>query len=279
MGVWPVRAGLGSRADVKDASPSEMVLPGPEDGGVGPNAEVGLAWARRGKTMFRRATIWRHQCDVGMSFGEQRQRMVETQLANRGIRDPRVLAAMSRVPREEFVAPGLRDEAYSDAALPIDCGQTISQPYTVAFMCEALNLTGNERVLEIGTGTGYGAAVLSEMVGEVHTVERIAELADRAMVRLKRLGYGRIEVHVDDGSSGWPGNAPYDAIVVTAGARVLPAPYRDQLVDGGRIVVPLGSSLQNQYMHRFTLESGGLRSEILGAFTFVPLVGRYGHPE
>lgn len=205
-----------------------------------------------------------------------RRRMVQTQLERRGIRDARVLAAMSSVPRDAFVLARWRDVAYADGALPIECGQTISQPFTVAFMCEAAQLVGAEKVLEIGTGSGYGAAILSLLASEVHTVERIPALAQRAAGQLSKLGFGNVQVHIADGTLGWPPSAPYDAIVVTAGANALPTPYLDQLTEGGRIVIPLGDTPHNQTMYRFTLSSGKLYTENLGGFAFVPLIGEFG---
>jgi protein-L-isoaspartate(D-aspartate) O-methyltransferase len=208
-----------------------------------------------------------------------RQRMVESQLRRRGIRDPRVLDAMGLVPREEFVPADVRDLAYEDRALPIGYGQTISQPYTVAFMCEALELAGHEKVLEIGSGSGYGAAVLSRLAGEVHTIERISALWQEAKARLERLGYDNVHAHLSDGTLGFPSQAPFDAIVVTAGAEQLPAPVREQLAEGGRIVIPLGRTPHSQSMIRFTLRHGHWRATDLGSFAFVPLVGRLGWRE
>ncbi len=207
---------------------------------------------------------------------DNRRRMVRTQLEARGIKDQRVLDAMVRVPREEFVTPAWRDMAYADGALPIDCGQTISQPFTVATMCEAAQLTEDDKVLEVGTGSGYGAAILSQLCREVHTVERVPELARRATERLKRLGYSAVHVHTADGTLGLPEAAPFDAIVVTAGADALPKPYLDQLRDGGRIIIPIGSMPHSQTMFRFTRQGERLSVEDLGGFAFVPLIGEYG---
>lgn len=210
------------------------------------------------------------------SLAELRQQMVEDQLAGRDIRDPRVLQAMATVPREEFVPLKLRRLAYTDQALPIAAGQTISQPYTVAFMCQALQLQGGERVLEVGTGSGYGAAVLSQLAAEVVTVERIPILATSAADCLARLGYDNVQVHTADGTLGWPSSAPFDAIVVTAAAAVLPAPYVDQLKDGGRIVIPVGPLVSGQSMHRYTRHGAETSVEDLGPFAFVPLIGAHG---
>jgi protein-L-isoaspartate(D-aspartate) O-methyltransferase len=166
--------------------------------------------------------------------------MVDAQLRGRDVVDERVLAAMGRVPRELFVPEKLRDRAYDDAALPIGDGQTISQPYMVARICEALSLTGVERVLDVGTGSGYQAAVLAELAAEVDTIERIPELAERARANLEASGYGRVSVHVGDGSRGLPDRAPFDAIAVAAAAPELPRTLYEQLEPRGRLVVPVG---------------------------------------
>jgi len=210
-------------------------------------------------------------------FAVLRTMMVERQLKSRGIRDPAVLAAMLSVPREEFVPPELAGHAYDDSPLPIGEGQTISQPYMVAYMTEALEPTPADRVLEIGTGSGYAAAVLSRVVAEVHSVERIATLADAAQERLAGLGYSNIQVHLGDGSLGWPVHAPYDAIVVTAGAPKVPQPLLDQLAVGGRLVVPVGpdTRLQTLVRMRRTAENDFRREDHFGVM-FVPLIGEAG---
>jgi protein-L-isoaspartate(D-aspartate) O-methyltransferase len=208
-----------------------------------------------------------------------RRLMVQGQLEPRGIKDERVLRAMAEVPREEFLAPPLRHAAYADGALPIACGQTISQPFTVAFMCEAAQISATDKVLEIGTGSGYGAAVLSRLCREVHTVERITQLGEQAAERLQRLGYTNAHVHRANGTLGLPQEAPFDAIVVTAGAAAIPKPFVDQLHDGGRIIIPLGSVPNCQNIYRFTLQSDHLHVENLGGFAFVPLIGEHGWPE
>jgi len=166
--------------------------------------------------------------------------MVDAQLRGRDVVDERVLVAMERVPRELFVPEKLRDRAYDDAALPIGDGQTISQPYMVARICEALSLTGVERVLDVGTGSGYQAAVLAELAAEVDTIERIPRLAERARANLEAAGYGRVSVHVGDGSRGLPDRAPFDAIAVAAAAPELPRTLYEQLEPRGRLVVPVG---------------------------------------
>ncbi|MCE9526701.1 MAG: protein-L-isoaspartate(D-aspartate) O-methyltransferase [Planctomycetales bacterium] len=206
------------------------------------------------------------------SYAQERLWMVKSQIAARGIHDPRVLAAMEMVPREEFVPEELRAEAYEDGPLPIGRGQTISQPLTVAFMAQALQLTGEEKILEIGTGSGYGAAVLSCLAREVHTVERLPDLAEAARERLARLGFANVHVHVGDGSLGWPEQAPFHAICVTAAAASVPLPLQGQLSEGGRLVIPVGDSYRGQQMMRYTLFGCEFLTEELGMFSFVPLV-------
>jgi protein-L-isoaspartate(D-aspartate) O-methyltransferase len=201
--------------------------------------------------------------------------MVEIQLRGRDITDERVLEAMLQVPREAFVPDAQQDEAYDDWPLPIGFGQTISQPYTVAFMLQALGLQGTENALEIGTGSGYAAAVLSHLARTVHTIERIPELARQAQARLQSLGYDNVQVHTADGSLGLPQQAPFDAIVVTAGAKSLPESLREQLADGGRIVIPIGQSI-SQTLYRFTRRGDQWQQENLGGFAFVPLIGQQG---
>lgn len=208
-------------------------------------------------------------------YQQMRQVMVEQQLRRRGIVDERVLQAMAAVPREEFVSEPMREHAYEDRPLPIGFGQTISQPLTVAFQCQALQLQGDERVLEIGTGSGYAAAVLAHLAKEVYTVERIPELATQAKETLSRLGYTNAHVFTADGTLGLPDQAPFDGIVVTAGGTSLPQPYLVQLSMGGRIVIPLGESQHGQSMYRFTKFPEDLQVENLGGFAFVPLIGRY----
>jgi protein-L-isoaspartate(D-aspartate) O-methyltransferase len=206
----------------------------------------------------------------------QRRRMVEEQLRPRGISDLRVIAAMRSVAREEFVPDDLRDAAYEDGPLPIGYDQTISQPFTVAFMCQALQLRGREKVLEIGAGSGYSAAVLSQLAHEVFTIERIPELAEEARQRLRQLRYQNVHVLTGDGTRGLREEAPFDAIVVTAGAEFLPDAYVQQLCDGGRIVIPIGPLHSGQTMQRFTRFGNELASEELGSFSFVPLIGEHG---
>ncbi len=211
-----------------------------------------------------------------LPFAVLRQRMVDQQLAARGIRDPGVLRAMLEVPRHQFVPSQWQAEAYEDWPLPIGFGQTISQPLTVACMVQALRLKGHERVLEVGAGSGYGAAVLSRIAREVHSIERIPQLAAWAAQRLATLGYRNVEVHADDGTLGLPAHAPFDAIIVTAGAEQLPPPYVNQLTENGRILIPIGDRNAGQKLLRFTLRAGQLIEDNLGLFAFVPLLGKFG---
>jgi protein-L-isoaspartate(D-aspartate) O-methyltransferase len=206
-----------------------------------------------------------------MNFDLARHNMVVEQLERRGIHDPRVLEAMEWVPREEFLPSELVDLAYEDRALPIGLEQTISQPYTVAFMCQEARLAATDKVLEIGTGSGYGAAVLSLLASEVHTIERIDELYRDASARLDRLGYANVHAYLDDGSLGLPAEAPFDAIICTAGAEVLPPAYQEQLADGGRLIIPVGPP-SHQSMIRLTRNGDTFERDNLGSFGFVPLV-------
>jgi protein-L-isoaspartate(D-aspartate) O-methyltransferase len=214
----------------------------------------------------------------GPDFQAARQRMLRKQLRRRGIVDPRVLAAMARVPRERFVDPSTRDQAYSDQALAIGCGQTISQPYIVALMTQALKLTGSEKVLEVGTGSGYQTAILAEVCGEVVSVERFADLSQQASRLLAELGYRNVTAVVGDGSLGWPDRGPYDRILVTAAALTCPAALWEQLRVGGIIVAPIGG-LESQTLQAIHKEVGQARQEGLSGCRFVPLVGAQGWPE
>ncbi|HJN10858.1 MAG TPA: protein-L-isoaspartate(D-aspartate) O-methyltransferase [Pirellulaceae bacterium] len=207
------------------------------------------------------------------NFARLRQRMVTAQLRARGISDRRVLAAMLVVLREEFVPEALKKEAYNDGALPIADGQTISQPFTVAYMAEAAGLHGHEKILEVGTGSGYGAAVLSLLGADIHSIERIPALGLQATATLKRLGYSTVHVHMGDGSLGLAAEAPFDAIIVTAGAAYLPPAYTEQLAEGGRIIIPIGQYETNQHLYRFRRDRGKMSMGDLGAFAFVPLIG------
>lgn len=213
-------------------------------------------------------------------FKAQRDRMVETQIARRGVHDPAVLEAMRTVPREQFVPEWRHDDAYADEPLPIEEGQTISQPYIVAVMIEAARPQPGDRALEIGTGSGYSAAVLSTVVAEVYTVERLAELAESARRRLAGLGYANVHVRHANGTLGWPEHAPYDVIIVTAGGPRVPQPLLDQLAVGGRLVMPVGSWRVGQRLIRMTCtgRAGDDRyeREDLEAVAFVPLIGAEG---
>lgn len=207
----------------------------------------------------------------------QRLEMVKRQIERRGVRDRRVLNALETVPREEFVPPHLRMRAYEDGALPIPHGQTISQPYVVALMVEALQLAEGARALEVGTGTGYAAAVLSRVAAHVDTVERIPDLAEAARDRLRRLRYRNVDVHLGDGSLGWSTGAPYDAILVSAGSPTVPNALTEQLAVGGTLIVPVGPSRVSQVLIRVRRdEEGVLEEHGLGAVRFVPLVGAGG---
>lgn len=208
---------------------------------------------------------------------ERRRRMVEDQIAARGVRDPRVLAAMGRVSREAFLREELGELAYQDTPLPIESDQTISQPFIVAYMTECLGLRGGEKVLEIGTGSGYAAAVLAEIAAEVYTVERHAGLAESAAERLARLGYAKVRVRHGDGTLGWPEHAPYEAIVVAAGGPEVPASLREQLAIGGRLVIPVGPTARDQQLVRVTRTGEhSFDRENLLPVSFVPLVGAEG---
>jgi protein-L-isoaspartate(D-aspartate) O-methyltransferase len=212
-----------------------------------------------------------------MDFASQRARMVDRQIAARGVTDRRVLEAMRSVRRERFVPEAQEEFAYEDSPLAIDEGQTISQPYVVALMAASLELEGGEHVLEIGTGSGYGAAVLGRLAARVHTIERHATLATIAARRLEAEGFANVEVVHGDGTLGLPEHAPYDAIVVTAGGPRIPEALRAQLAVGGRLVIPVGSGREIQNLLRLRrLSSTAYEEEDLGPVRFVPLVGAQG---
>lgn len=206
----------------------------------------------------------------------RRAKMVELQIAGRGIRGESILAAMGSVPRERFVPPRLAAQAYSDRPVPIGAGQTISQPYVVAMMVAAAEVSSDDRVLEVGTGSGYGAAVLACVCDEVWTIERDQVLADAAELRLRDLGYDNVHVLCGDGTLGWPQDAPYDAIVVTAGGPGVPDALRSQLVDGGRLIIPVGADKSNQRLMRERRKGADFEVDELGLVRFVPLVGDQG---
>ena len=214
------------------------------------------------------------------ALGELRERMVDTQIARRGIRDPWVLHAMRTVPREAFVPASLVDSAYDDGPLPIGEEQTISQPYVVAVMTELVQPRPASRALEIGTGSGYAAAVLATIVSEVYTVERLAPLACASQQRLEDLGYRNIHVLHGDGTLGWPEHAPYEAIIVTAGGPSVPPALLDQLAIGGRLVMPVGRSHAFQRLVRVTRRArDDYAHEELEGVSFVPLIGAQGWPD
>jgi protein-L-isoaspartate(D-aspartate) O-methyltransferase len=209
---------------------------------------------------------------------DPRQLMVERQLKSRGIFHEAVLAAFCRVPREDFVAPELREHAYEDRPLTIGCGQTISQPYIVASMLQAAELQPEDEVLELGTGSGYQTALLAEIVRSIVTIERHAHLAEGAQERLSHFGYKNVEIVVGDGTRGYAPRAPYDAILVSAAAPDIPQPLLDQLAIGGRMVVPVG----NRDLQDLTLvrkEQDGFRRVRLDGCAFVPLIGEEAFPE
>jgi len=207
-----------------------------------------------------------------------RERMVETQIKARGLKDERVIKAMLKVPRHLFVDEALRDQAYGDFPLPIGEGQTISQPYIVALMTEALELKGNERVLEIGTGSGYQTAILAELALWVYTIERFPMLLERAKKVLKELGYKNISFKLDDGTLGWKEASPFDAIIVTAASPDIPPPLVEQLAEGGRMVIPVGDEF-SQTLIKGVKKGGKLHTKALEPVRFVKLVGAYGFKE
>ncbi|MFZ5452892.1 MAG: protein-L-isoaspartate(D-aspartate) O-methyltransferase [Thermodesulfobacteriota bacterium] len=208
-------------------------------------------------------------------FAAIRHRMVDTQIEARGIKDSRVLAAIRRVPRHRFVPLGLWDQAYNDYPLPIGEDQTISQPYIVALMTEALELKDTDRVLEIGTGSGYQAAILAELAGEVYSIDRLPSLAEQAQKVLTALGYKNLQVRVGDGTLGWPEACPFDAILVTAGTPQVPRPLVEQLALGGRLVIPVGDRF-SQTLTRIRQTKEGVKYDYLGGCRFVRLIGAYG---
>ncbi len=208
-------------------------------------------------------------------YERARLRMVDEQMVTRGIKDPRVLSAMGRVPRHLFIEEALRDRAYGDHALPIGERQTISQPYMVALMTESLALNGSERVLEIGTGSGYQTAVLAELAARVYSIERIADLAVRARRLIASLGYRNVAIKVFDGTYGWKEQAPFDAILVTAGSPDVPTPLTEQLKEGGRMLIPVGDRT-TQVLKKVTRTSAGIEVTALTGCVFVPLIGGHG---
>ena len=210
-----------------------------------------------------------------IDFPKARLKMVEDQLTSRGIKDARLIAAMKKIPRHLFVEEALQNQAYTDHPLPIGEKQTISQPYMVALMTEALLLTGKERVLEIGTGSGYQTAILAELSEKVFSIERIRPLALRARKLLYESGYFNVEIKIFDGTFGWTEESPFDAIMVTAGSPDIPQPLIDQLAIGGRLVIPVGDAFI-QDLFRLIKTGEGVKKENLGGCRFVKLIGKYG---
>ncbi|MHC4406192.1 MAG: protein-L-isoaspartate(D-aspartate) O-methyltransferase [Planctomycetota bacterium] len=206
-----------------------------------------------------------------------KRQMLDKQLRRRGLADERLLDAMARVPRERFVAPNMIDQAYADRALAIDCGQTISQPFIVALMTEALQCTGREAVLEVGTGSGYQTAILAELAREVVSIERHARLSEDAAALLTELGYRNVTLTVGDGTLGWPARAPYDRIIVTAAAARCPAALFEQLEEGGVLVIPVGDP-EYQTLKAIRKVAGAPREASLSPCRFVPLIGEQGWP-
>jgi protein-L-isoaspartate(D-aspartate) O-methyltransferase len=210
-----------------------------------------------------------------IDFPKARLKMVEEQIAFRGIKDVKLISAMKKIPRHLFVEEALQSQAYSDHPLPIGEKQTISQPYMVALMTEALLLTGKEKVLEIGTGSGYQTAILAELSEKVFSIERIRPLAIRARKLLYELGYFNVEIKIFDGTFGWMEESPFDAILVTAGSPDIPQPLIDQLTTGGRLVIPVGDAFV-QDLFRVIKTDEGVKKEDLGGCRFVKLIGKYG---
>ena len=209
-------------------------------------------------------------------FEKERHKMVEGQLIPRQIFDPLTLEAMRTVPRHKFVPLDMQSYAYADGPLPIGEGQTISQPYIVALMTQSAGINKDSRVLEIGTGSGYAAAVLSRIAKEVYTIERIESLAVKAAACFQELGYSNIHTKTGDGTLGWPEEGPYDAILVTAGAPVIPSSFLNQLKDGGRVIIPVGDAVSQQLIRLLKTPQGQYSREVLEYVRFVPLIGQEG---
>ena len=210
-----------------------------------------------------------------MDYETLRKRMVQEQLIPRGIKDPRVLNAFYKIERHKFIPENLRNTAYADFPLPIGESQTISQPYIVALMTECLGLTGKEKVLEIGTGSGYQTAILAELAGEVYSIERFESLAERAQTILCDLGYKNIKIKVGDGTMGWEEARPFDRIIITAASPKVPLPLIDQLTDNGKLILPLGESF-SQVLTLVEKKDGKLKSIDVCGCVFVPLIGKHG---
>ncbi|HMB31994.1 MAG TPA: protein-L-isoaspartate(D-aspartate) O-methyltransferase [Desulfohalobiaceae bacterium] len=215
--------------------------------------------------------------DKDNNFQTERERMVRSQIENRGVTNPLVIKAMRTVPRHEFMPEDVQDMAYTDRPLPLGQGQTISQPYIVAFMTQSLRLCGGEKVLEIGTGLGYQAAVLSQIASEVYSIEYLAELEARARNLLTYLGYNNVHLKLGDGTLGWPEMSPFDGIIVTASGPDIPDSFKEQLAVGGRLVMPVGEYRFGQTIIRLTKGTGGhFQEERLLDVAFVPLQGKFG---
>ncbi|ADQ15148.1 protein-L-isoaspartate(D-aspartate) O-methyltransferase [Halanaerobium hydrogeniformans] len=214
---------------------------------------------------------------MSVNFTKLREKMVKTQIIRRGIKDGKIIEAFKNVAREEFVDSKYKDDAYNDSPLPIDKGQTISQPYIVAYMIEKLNLSEEDKVLEIGTGSGYAAAILAQIVEEVYTIERFEILAEKASQRFKKLGYNNIKVKVGDGTLGWGEYAPYDGIVVSAAAPHVPEELKEQLAENGKIIIPVGEKTGVQQLKLITKsKENTFKEENLDYVRFVPLTGENG---
>src|SRR6266436_5537874 len=215
-----------------------------------------------------------------LDVARSRSRMVDVQIAGRGIRDAYVIQAMQRVPREAFVEPGLEEFAYEDGPLPIGEGQTISQPYIVALMIEAAEIKPDDNVLEVGAGSGYATAVISQIARRVYAIERHLSLGKAARFRFERLGYENIDLRVADGTKGWPEAAPFDAILVSAGGPEVPRALKEQLAIGGRLIIPVGAEASGQTLRKVTrVAANEFEEENLGGVMFVPLIGEQGWAE
>jgi protein-L-isoaspartate(D-aspartate) O-methyltransferase len=236
----------------------------------------GGTWARFAHCSFQGRL---HREAKMPAYAAARTQMVETQLVSRGVHDRRVLRAMAEVPREVFVEAGMEAFAFDDSPLPIGEGQTISQPYIVAFMAEAAELSPNDRVLEVGTGSGYAAAVFSRIANAVYTIERHPSLAEAAKQRLARAGIKTVFVHVGDGTLGWPDAAPFDAIIVAAGGPEVPAALKQQLAIGGRLIIPVGAAEYQSLLKVRRVTEALYETEELAPVRFVPLVGAQGWTE
>jgi protein-L-isoaspartate(D-aspartate) O-methyltransferase len=213
----------------------------------------------------------------GREFAVERERMVREQVAMRGVTNERILTAMRKVPREQFVPEAMRDRSYSDQPLPIGYDQTISQPFVVAFMTEKLQLKSTDRVLEIGTGSGYQAAILGELAAEVYTIEIVEPLGKGAAATLQRLGYKKVHVKIGDGYKGWPEHAPYDAVIVTCAPDHVPQPLVQQIKEGGRIVIPVGPA-GGQELYLLEKREGQLKQRAVLPVRFVPMTGEASRP-